>query len=433
MKRLYLPALFACMIFGSCQELEDASPGERTTFMHFYEGAYSMSAAGAEVTDDGFIIAGTVDVTGGSRDSRIIVIKTDKLGKKQWQTTINNGIASSLKVIPGGYAIIGSAVTYSPNASDISELENHTARLIILNDGGTVINDLTSYERVSPEAKHVDYIGNGATLDGNENLVTLGTFRAPGQSSYAYVASINLITLDTVWSREYNYIVRDYVNTRSIHADGDRIVWGSSITESINAFSYSYLAIPVVAPNSTFLNSNYYGQNDQQQSLKIRDLRKTPSGYAAVGTYSKPDGKNADILFIKIDRHGRFEEGSVRYFDGLTGSSTAPSLSDLTEAGEAVTTTRDGGFAIAGTLTTDEGKGIGNGGKDLWLIKTDAFGNMEWNRIIGGSTSETVSTIRETDDGGLLICGTIYDGTEQSGGLSSIFLMKTDRNGELKD
>ncbi len=433
MKRLYLPALLACMILGACQELEDAAPGERNTFMHFYEGAYSMSAAGAEVTGDGFIIAGTVDVTGGTKASRIVVIKTDQLGQKQWQTTIDNGIASSLKIIPGGYVVIGSAVTYSPNASDISELENHTARLIILNESGTVVEDITSYERITPEAKHVDYLGNGATLDGNHNLVTLGTFREPGQSSYAYVASIDLTTLDTVWSKEYNYIVRDYINTRTVHVDGEHIIWGSSITESINAFSYSYLAIPVVAPNSTFLNSHYYGQNDQQQSLKIRDLRRTASGYTAVGTYSRPDGQNADIFFIKIDRSGRFVEGSVRYFDGLAGSSITPSLSDVAETGEAVTTTRDGGFAIAGTLTTDEGKGIGNGGKDLWLIKTDAFGDIEWNRIIGGSTSETVSTIRETDDGSLLICGTIYDGTEQSGGLSSIFLIKTDRNGELKD
>src|SRR5690606_1643570 len=172
-----------------------------------------------------------------------------------------------------------------------------------------------------------------------------------------------------------------------------------SINENINAFNYSYLAFPVVRPNSTFLNSNYYGQNDQQQSLKIRDIRKTSSGYAAIGTYSKPDGKNADIFFIRIDRSGRFIEGSVRYYDVINTSSQTPSLSDLSETGEAITTTRDGGFVLAGTLTTDEGKGIGNGGKDVWIIKIDAFGEVEWSRIIGGKTNEAVASILETEDG----------------------------------
>ena len=433
MVRLFLSALLICIFLGACQELEDAAPDDRKTFMHFYEGAYSMTAAAAEITDDGFIIAGTIEITGASRASRVIVIKTDKLGRKQWQTVIDNGIASSLKVIPGGYALIGSGVSYRPNASDISELENHTSRLIILNEGGSVVEDIRSYERVTADQKHIDHYGNAATLDDNQNLITLGTYREPGRSSYAYVAAIDLTTLDTLWSKEYNYIVRDYVNARSVYYDNGKIIWGSSINENINTFNYSYLAIPVVVANSTFLNSNYYGQNDQQQSLWIRDLRKTPSGYAAIGTYSKPDGKNSDIFFIRIDRSGRFIQESIRYFDVISPTTSEPSLSDFSEAGEAMTTTRDGGFALAGTLTTDEGKGIGNGGKDLWLIKTDAFGQMEWNRIIGGSTHETVSTIRETEDGGLLICGTIQDGNEQSGGLSSIFLIKTDRNGELKD
>ena len=126
----------------------------------------------------------------------------------------------------------------------------------------------------------------------------------------------------------------------------------------------------------------------------------------------------------------------MRYFDGLNSASesvlTAPSLSDVAESGESLTTTQDGGYAIAGTLVTDEGKGIGNGGQDLWLIKVDGFGITQWSRLIGGPTNESVASIRETADGGLLICGTIQDGSVESGGLSSIFLIKTDAKGELK-
>jgi hypothetical protein len=70
----------------------------------------------------------------------------------------------------------------------------------------------------------------------------------------------------------------------------------------------------------------------------------------------------------------------------------------------------------------------GNGGKDILLIKVTSQGEILWNKIIGGAGDETVSTIRETDDGGLLICG-----SNNVSGLSSIFMIKTDAKGELKD
>src|SRR5690606_3323665 len=224
------------------------------------------------------------------------------------------------------------------------------------------------------------------------------------------------------------------VNTKSVHYNGGKVLWGSSITETLNAFNYSYLAIPIVVENSTFVNSNYFGQNQEQQSLRIRDIRESALGYGAIGTYSKPDGTNADMFFIRVDRSGNFIQESIRYFDAqvsmIQPNLTEPSLSDVTESGEALTPTRDGGFVLAGTLVTDEGKRIGNGGNDVWLIKVDAFGVTEWSRIMGGPTSEMPASIRETEDGGLLICGTIRDGNEQSGGLSSIFLMRTDSRGD---
>jgi hypothetical protein len=70
----------------------------------------------------------------------------------------------------------------------------------------------------------------------------------------------------------------------------------------------------------------------------------------------------------------------------------------------------------------------GNGGLDIFLVKVDGSGNILWNKIIGGDGDETVNSIREAEDGGLVICG-----SNNLSGLSSIFLIKTDRNGDLKD
>src|SRR5690606_41272546 len=61
---------------------------------------------------------------------------------------------------------------------------------------------------------------------------------------------------------------------------------------------------------------------------------------------------------IRVDRSGNFIQESIRYFDAqvsmIQPNLTEPSLSDVTESGEALTPTRDGGFVLAGTLVRSE-------------------------------------------------------------------------------
>jgi hypothetical protein len=71
---------------------------------------------------------------------------------------------------------------------------------------------------------------------------------------------------------------------------------------------------------------------------------------------------------------------------------------------------------------------IGNGGKDIMVLKLDASGNVLWVHYYGGSGDESVSTVIETIDGGLLLCG-----TRTLGGLGSTYILKLNRDGELKD
>ena len=69
-------------------------------------------------------------------------------------------------------------------------------------------------------------------------------------------------------------------------------------------------------------------------------------------------------------------------------------------------------------------------GKDILLIRVDPNGNLLWHKTFGGNgnSNETVSTVRQTSDGGFLICGTL-----DLAGLKSMFVMKINSNGELKD
>jgi len=94
------------------------------------------------------------------------------------------------------------------------------------------------------------------------------------------------------------------------------------------------------------------------------------------------------------------------------------------EMGQSLVETSDGGFAIAGSTGS-----FGAGGSDFWLVKTDANGNMEWNQTYGGAGSESAMVLIKTSDGGFAIVG--Y--TESFGaGECDFWLVKTDSYGNLE-
>jgi predicted secreted protein len=67
--------------------------------------------------------------------------------------------------------------------------------------------------------------------------------------------------------------------------------------------------------------------------------------------------------------------------------------------GRGLIQTADGGYAMAGYTNS-----FGAGGSDVWLVKTDASGNMQWNKTYGGTNDDPYAvSLVQTDDGGYAI------------------------------
>lgn len=68
--------------------------------------------------------------------------------------------------------------------------------------------------------------------------------------------------------------------------------------------------------------------------------------------------------------------------------------------------TLDGGYIIASRTSSNDGIVIGNhGGTDVWIIKTNSVGTIQWQKCIGGTGDDELYTFIQTSDGGFIISG----------------------------
>ena len=78
-----------------------------------------------------------------------------------------------------------------------------------------------------------------------------------------------------------------------------------------------------------------------------------------------------------------------------------------------------------------------NGLKDYWIVKTDTIGNIQWQNTIGGDYYENFHCIWPTYDGGYLVGGKSLSGisgdkTENNLGGGKIWIVKTDSYGNIQ-
>jgi hypothetical protein len=94
------------------------------------------------------------------------------------------------------------------------------------------------------------------------------------------------------------------------------------------------------------------------------------------------------------------------------------------DEGHSVLQTSDDGYLIAGNTYS-----YGSGGADVWLIKTDASGNAQWNQTLGGNITDEGHSVQQTSDGGFIVAG--FTWSYGAGGLD-VYLAKTDVSGNLE-
>ena len=440
-----LTLLATAFMLTTCKNLDNADPAPRNTFLKFYEGPYSMTAAAIEKIPGGFaVLANMASPSNNSTINQTVLFETDEFGIRIGDYyKYNNIIAKSFKPLVNGevlngFIVVGDSIIINPNVDQAANVSISSMAVLVLNNDFAETRDrLYITDKQALSLNHPvkdDYFGGPVNLTENGEAIILGTFKrgiinqqnAPEEQMLFGLTQ----SRDSSWFKTYPLLANTYANAKSIHRSNGNIIWATAIADVQGDFTSSYLAIPFVKEQSVPVNFSQTGETSTQLFLPA-DIQPSSSrafGYGVVGTYSQiTDGSKANIFFLRVDANGTIIPGSDRYFDGIGSFNSTPQNKDNSEildAGKAITATSDGGFVLVGTMTTTPQKG--NGGKDLFIIKVNAIGDIVWIKTMGGTGDDDPAGVTEASNGDIIVCG-----TNTLSGYASVFMMRMDKNGEL--
>jgi hypothetical protein len=192
--------------------------------------------------------------------------------------------------------------------------------------------------------------------------------------------------------------------------DGGYAFSGQSwVNSSVNpSGDYDFLLVKTDASGNVEWNQTYGGTSDDARSTTL--VQTGDGGYALAGFKRSRATLNVDFWFVKTDASGNIEWNQT--YGGPKDDNAF-----------ALVQTTDGGYALAGLTSS-----FGSGGSDFWLVKTDASGNMQWNRTYGGPGMDVCYAMVQTSDGGYALAG--YTGSFGAGGYDFL-LVKTDASGNM--
>ena len=153
--------------------------------------------------------------------------------------------------------------------------------------------------------------------------------------------------------------------------------------------------------------SHKYGGS---QGDMLRHIQPVESGgFIACGTTRSFDAGFIDGYVVKID-----EYGIVEWQNNFGGTGY--------EVFKQIYPTNDGGYIAAGFSNSD-----GFGSYDIWVVKMDSSGNLEWEQRIGDANSNRMHYFSPTNDGNYILTGETENASEEM----ELFAMKIDTSANV--
>jgi len=154
------------------------------------------------------------------------------------------------------------------------------------------------------------------------------------------------------------------------------------------------------------LNSRGMKEWYKAYGCEFEDISESVSG----GYYAAGTNGSMNACLVKTDVNGNL----------LWHLTYGGSLGD---SANSVYGTGDGGAIVAGSTSN-----FGAGMNDVWLVKFDNAGNVQWEKAYGGTKNDVAYSVVQTSDGGYVVAG-----YSESFGTQNrvVWILKLDSNGDI--
>jgi hypothetical protein len=208
---------------------------------------------------------------------------------------------------------------------------------------------------------------------------------------------------DTLWTKTFRGggTYPDQIHSVQETSDGGYIAAGERWDDIVG---WKVLLIKTNVHGDTLWTKSYGGGDDYGSAVQ----ETSDNGYIIAGKIDyRSLGLGWDVWLIKTDSFG----------DTLWTKTYGDSLYDDATS---IQQTSDGGYIVAGS------KESFNSHSDVWLIKTDAFGDTLWTKTYGDTLWEGAKSIQQTSDGGYVVVGS---SSLDSWPTTDLLFIKTDASG----
>ncbi|MDD4051050.1 MAG: hypothetical protein PHR28_04005, partial [candidate division Zixibacteria bacterium] len=322
----------------------------------------------------------------GAGDYDVYLVKLDSAGDIFWERTyggIGADVGTDLQVTPdSGFIIAGYTASWGNGKRDIC--------LIKTSSDGTM-EWIKTFGGVSDEEAY------SVQVTADSGFIVCGTTMSFGQGGDLYLIRTDR-NGDTLWTRTYGGTAGESGAAVRVTSDGGFVAIGNT-----GSFGVGYSSIYLVRTDSngdTLWTATYGGEHADLGY----DVEPTNDNGFILSGATVPAGQNYyDAYLVKIDSTG-MQEWEALYGDAYE------------ERAYSVAPTVDGGYVLTGTTESNRGRKI-----DIYLVKIDPVGGIEWDTAYGGAESDYGRMVGVDGAGNFLMAGSTYSYSE---GGSDLYLLK---------
>ncbi|UCG03393.1 MAG: hypothetical protein JSW11_05255 [Candidatus Heimdallarchaeota archaeon] len=339
-----------------------------------------------QTQDGGYAFAGsTTSIGSGERD--IWLVKTNANGVVQWDQTYggtnDDYVNALIQTQDGGYAFAGSTYSFGNDG-------DHPDMLFVQVDAEGEIQWDQTYGGTGNDEIHtlIQTTDGGFVLAGSTDV------------SGTWQSEMCLLKTDAkgnvIWNHTYGIFSYAYALVQT--ADGGYALAGNIWTEE----TQRDMRLVKTDTNGIIQWNQSYGGTWHDHAYAL--IQTKDKGFALVGyTYYTNTTPFSDMWLVKTDTNG------IMQWNQTYGGNVDDEARSLLQ-------TADEGFVIAGTMNSYSVD------SDMFLLKTDSEGTLEWNQTYGRTGNDGASALLRTDDGCFVLAGF----TRDCGGQSDVWLVKTE-------